>query len=286
MKKNNVFYNLFSWLKKSYKRFKLLTKDYDISIFSAAIVFYILSVFVPLLMLLSEVFRMLYQFNIGFFEENLNETTASIINTILLTKTPMQMKGFAGALFLFNMIWISSKLMNALNRISDLVYVEVKNRNTLKLRIRSFVMMLFAVFLLFFDVVLMISLNYLIGIFYKETLPPIFIFRFLFTDVIPFLINLFGIAVFVLLLYKYIIPIKITFRKVLFSSFLVTVIWYLLTIILRYYFSINKNNSIIYGTFSSIFAILIWLYFLSYVFILGLVYNYYQYLEHGKKRKA
>lgn len=286
MKKNNVFYNLFSWLKRSYKRFKLLTKDYDISIFSAAIVFYILSVFVPLLMLLSEVFRMLYQFNIGFFEENLNETTASIINTILLTKTPMQMKGFAGALFLFNMIWISSKLMNALNRISDLVYVEVKNRNTLKLRIRSFVMMLFAVFLLFFDVVLMISLNYLIGSLYKETLPPIFIFRFLFTDVIPFLINLFGIAVFVLLLYKYIIPIKITFRKVLFSSFLVTVIWYLLTIILRYYFSINKNNSIIYGTFSSIFAILIWLYFLSYVFILGLVYNYYQYLEHGKKRKA
>lgn len=286
MKKNNVFYNLFSLLKRSYKRFKLLTKDYDISIFSAAIVFYILSVFVPLLMLLSEVFRMLYQFNIGFFEENLNETTASIINTILLTKTPMQMKGFAGALFLFNMIWISSKLMNALNRISDLVYVEVKNRNTLKLRIRSFVMMLFAVFLLFFDVVLMISLNYLIGSFYKETLPPIFIFRFLFTDVIPFLINLFGIAVFVLLLYKYIIPIKITFRKVLFSSFLVTVIWYLLTIILRYYFSINKNNSIIYGTFSSIFAILIWLYFLSYVFILGLVYNYYQYLEHGKKRKA
>lgn len=283
MKKNNVFYNLFSWLKRSYKRFKLLTKDYDISIFSAAIVFYILSVFVPLLMLLSEVFRMLYQFNIGFFEENLNETTASIINTILLTKTPMQMKGFAGALFLFNMIWISSKLMNALNRISDLVYVEVKNRNTLKLRIRSFVMMLFAVFLLFFDVVLMISLNYLIGSFYKETLPPIFIFRFLFTDVIPFLINLFGIAVFVLLLYKYIIPIKIIFRKVLFSSFLVTVIWYLLTIILRYYFSINKNNSIIYGTFSSIFAILIWLYFLSYVFILGLVYNYYQYLEHGKK---
>lgn len=283
MKKNRFYYPFINFIKKSYNTFKRLTKDYDLSIFSAAVVFYILTVFVPLLMLLSEVFRMAYELNIDFFEKNLNENTAEILRLILLTKTPVEMKGIAGILFLINMVWISSKLMNALNRISDLVYVKVENRNTIKLRIRSFVMMLLAVFLLFFDVVGIVVLNYFIDIFYRESIPPIFILRFLFTDVLPFLSNFLGIALFVVLLYKYLIPIKVSFRNVLASSFLVTVGWYLLSIILRFYFSINTNKSLIYGTFANIFVILIWLYFLSYVFILGLVYNYYRYLKLGKK---
>jgi membrane protein len=136
---------------------------------------------------------------------------------------------------------------------------------------------------MFVDFTGSVILSYVISYLYKTSVIHHKFMNIIFLNVLPFIINFLAIAIFVIALYKYLIPIKIRFKKVYASAFLVTVAWYVLTFALRISFGLSKNTPVIYGTFSNIYMILVWLYSVSFVFILGIILNYYLYLKAGKK---
>ena len=58
-----------------------------------------------------------------------------------------------------------------------------------------------------------------------------------------------------------------------------TVGWILFTKLYSYYISHFANYSIFYGSLANIVILMVWVYFLSYVFVIGMAMNYHEQLE-------
>ncbi len=69
------------------------------------------------------------------------------------------------------------------------------------------------------------------------------------------------------------------------GTFFVTIVWLFSTFIYTYYVNNIANYDVFYGSLSSIMVLMIWIYFLSFVFVIGLAINANIYLEFEKKVK-
>lgn len=169
--------------------------------------------------------------------------------------------GISSILFIISLIWSTSSLVLTFKQISDIVYYDIDKRGYIKSRFLSFLYCLliiaFIIILLFLNLFVSLREYYILG----------FITEFL------------GIWLITSFIYKKIIPVYVRYYQMLAHSIVITIIWYIMsflfTKVIRYFLIISYNK--LYHEFAGIFVFIYFMYLLSYIFIGGIIYQYYLY---------
>ena len=253
-------------IKKLFKTYQSLTKTYHPSLLASAIVFYILMVILPLGGLVLYLLGKLSIEVEGY--PNLFGAIAnprlSIVSSIVL---------------LFNLLWVSSQLTDTLNIVSDVVYTDVKERVFWKRRIYSFLITLLLVFIIVVEIIAFLVISVLIKRFAQNNIFYQYPLLLSALHILQIIIQFVGIWILTGFIYKYVIPVKVKLGVVLKSCLIISAIWFVMTFLYQTFFVSFKQEAytLLYGTLANTFLFLLWLYAISYVFIAGLIFNYYLY---------
>ena len=92
-------------------------------------------------------------------------------------------------------------------------------------------------------------------------------------DLVKWPITIFLIYVNLKMIYTIAPSIKINSKSTTSGALFTTIIWTITTAIFSYYLKYFANYSAIYGSLSNLIILMMWLYIISYVFVLGLAIN-------------
>jgi ribonuclease BN len=232
-------------IKQLLKKLSYLNAKINPTILASSFAFYLLLTIIPFLVLVLNLLA-----NLRLIEVKGNFNFGNNFINILI--------------FIFNLLWSSSKLTNNLLVISDVIYYNVEYRPRLKLRITSIILTILFIFI----GILMIIVGMYLGYLKTKILPSYTILLNIIQFICPFVF----IALFIAIIYKYVIPVKITIKQTLKSSSIITSIIFILTILYQNIISkimINKYINV-YGSLASIITSLIWLYLNCYIFLVGI----------------
>lgn len=191
---------------------------------------------------------------------------------------------FDGVLFAFLAILISSNGMYSLIRISNLLYglVEEKFFYVVKNRIKSLLMAFLMISLIIFMFIVLGWGNSIIILFSKigtfehfnESLDY-------FYKIIKYPLSFIIIYFIIKIIYTLAPNEKIKSKSVNWGSIFTTISLIIVTVIYSLYITLTRRYNILYGGLSNIFILFVWLYIVSFVFIIGFIIN----VNNSKKLK-
>lgn len=173
-------------------------------------------------------------------------------------------------IFLITALWLASTGPYSIITASDVIY-EIEPRKSIEKRIKSFIMTFMLISLIMFMLIVpafgnvIIKLITNIGSFESEIAFVYYILKY----PISFIFIYFMIK----LIYT-IAPNKdITSKSVTTGALFTTVMWMITTEIYSFWVTNVAHYDIFYGSISNIIILLIWVYFLAYIFVIGLIIN-------------
>ncbi|MCI6266013.1 MAG: YihY/virulence factor BrkB family protein [Erysipelotrichaceae bacterium] len=180
-------------------------------------------------------------------------------------------KGFDSSVGAFNIIalFVASNGTYAIINASNTLY-QVHHSDTLKDRIKAILLLIILLFLIVFLIVVPMFGEKIISLFgdgkIVEKIRIIY-------QIARWPSTFFLIYVNLKLIYT-IAPSKlIPSRSTTYGALFTTVIWTIATAIFSYYLKYFANYNVIYGNLSNIIILMMWLYIISYVFVMGIAIN-------------
>jgi uncharacterized BrkB/YihY/UPF0761 family membrane protein len=235
------------------KNIKNLINIINPSILSASMAFILLIIIIPFSVLVHELLVFL-NLDTNILENELNQNTKYlIINNIFM---------------LLSVIFVSSKLIYSINLYS-VNLLSNNNESYIKFRFKSFLKMIILILIILIIITINIVINRMLEM---VTLYYLRIF-------INFILNLISFIIIIYFYYLFVFPIKLKFKLTIFTSFCVIVIQKILTNLFKLIIvNILKSKYFdYYGTFTNLFLFIIWLYYISYIIVIGLMFLYYNF---------
>lgn len=238
-------------IKKIKNFFGYLRQVYP-SILVSSITYYILLMIIPLSTLIISILHFL---NVTTYEVENNQFIGNWVTIIVAL----------GSIF-----WVSSKAVNALHITTDIIYQDVLPRQGIKKWLMTFLIMLLIIVIIIVQIIILLFLNYFFSRFIVQR------WQFLFA-VIQFIGQFLMIMLTCSIIYKYIIPIKVYLKQTFVLSVLVTSCWYLVTFFFKVIYQNNQHSAyqLLYGSASSLFIFIVWIYLIVYIFVFGIILRYY-----------
>jgi uncharacterized BrkB/YihY/UPF0761 family membrane protein len=176
----------------------------------------------------------------------------------------------AGWVFLAIALWSSTGFFYHLQRSGEIIYGSNRAKGGIKLRLRSFMLLL--VILLFAVVLFALFVVF-------ESLPPVFAKREIADGVLLVLATLCALILCVGL-NLFLCPVKVGVKEVL-SGSLLTLLWWILFCIGFSIYLLFATPERLYGKIASLFVFLLWCYFMMNGFVVGALYNAYSLSFHS-----
>lgn len=176
-------------------------------------------------------------------------------------------------IFLVAAIWLASTGAYAVITAADVVY-NIKQERTVKKRVKSIVMVIFMILLILFMLLIPAFGDFIFGyianlkIFINIKSEILTIYYLL-----KYPISFIYIYVTIKIIYTIAPNEDIKSRSVTSGSLFTTIMWMITTQIYSYYVGNIVHYDIFYGSISNIIILLIWVYFLAYIFTIGLIIN-------------
>ena len=176
-------------------------------------------------------------------------------------------------IFLVAAIWLASTGAYAVITAADVVY-SIKQERTVKKRVKSIVMVIFMILLILFMLLIPAFGDFIFGyianlkIFINIKSEILTIYYLL-----KYPISFIYIYVTIKIIYTIAPNEDIKSRSVTSGSLFTTIMWMITTQIYSYYVGNIVHYDIFYGSISNIIILLIWVYFLAYIFTIGLIIN-------------
>ena len=180
-------------------------------------------------------------------------------------------KGFDTSVGAFSLIALfsASNGTYAVITASNTLY-QISNRDVLKDRIKSVVLLFILLWLIVFLMVVPMFGEKILSLFHGNAV----------IDEIKFIYHIVKWPLSIILIYmnlKLIYTIapskKVRSSSTTYGAIFTTVIWTVVTAIFSYYLKHFANYNVIYGNLSSIIILMMWLYIISYVFVMGIAIN-------------
>lgn len=259
-------------MKKKLKKIISLFKRVELGILPASLAYYLFLAIIPILTIIVLIAS---SFSISL------DRLASVINDMLPNSVATYVldiisgRGFDTNVGVFNLIAfvVSTNGTYAIIKSANNLY-KVKDSDIVKDRIKS-VIILIDILLLFIFLMVVPIFGEKILLFVKSTE----VFSII-TDELIFFINLikwpltFFIILFNIKLIYTISPSKqISSRTTTMGALVTTISWMLFSVIFGYYIEYFARYDILYGNLSSIIILLIWIYSMSFMFVLGMIFN-------------
>lgn len=265
-------------MKKNLKKIKkILTKD-ELGILPASLTYYFVLAIIPILTIIVLIAS---SFNISI------DRVITLINEILPYKVSnfiaeiISGKGFDTNVGVFNIIAfvVATNGTYAIIKTANNLY-KIKSTDFIKDRIKSVLILLNILLLLIFLVlvpmfgekILLLCKNNNI---FSSIINELIIILKATKWPITFLIIFFNIK----LIYTIAPSKRILSKNTTLGAFITTILWMLSSVIFGYYLQYFANYDILYGNLSSLIILMIWLYTLSFVFVLGMIINTLYYKE-------
>lgn len=180
-------------------------------------------------------------------------------------------KGFDTSIGAFNIVafFVATNGTYAIISASNTLY-QVNNTDTLKDRIKSILLLFILLLLIVFLLVVPLFGEKILSIFGTGKIVDNIIIIY---QILRWPTTFFLIYVILKLIYT-IAPSKmIPSSSTTYGAMFTTAIWTIATAVFSYYLKYFANYNVIYGNLSSIIILMMWLYIISYVFVMGIAIN-------------
>jgi len=175
--------------------------------------------------------------------------------------------------------FIASNGMSSIIVASNTIY-GIKDNGFFRRRLKAIAMEMIIVVLILFIIIFPVLGNSIISVLHflnlnKKTTTFI-------TEVIEFLkgpVSWIIILITLHIIYSIAPDKKMTLRGVTGGAIFTTFFWIIITKIYTYYIQHFANYSVFYGSLANIVALMTWIYFLAYIFVIGMAMNYHEELE-------
>lgn len=180
-------------------------------------------------------------------------------------------KGFDTTVGTFNLIafFVASNGTYSIIHASNTLY-QVKSRDLLKDRIKSFLLLFILVFLIVFLIVVPlfgVKILSLLG-----SSPVVDDLKVIYS-IGRWPLTIFMIYINLKLIYTIAPSTKVRSASTTYGAIFTTIIWTIATAIFGIYLKQFANYDVIYGNLSSLIILMMWLYIISYVFVMGIAIN-------------
>lgn len=271
-------------MNKKLKKLKEILLREEFGILPASLTYYFVLAIIPLLTIMVLIAS---SFNISI------DKVITLISDILPNKASnfiveiISGKGFDSNVGVFNLIAFMGATNGtyAIIKTANNLY-KVKDTDVIKDRIKSILLLVNILLLLIFLVIVPTFGEQILSFIQNSNH-----FSFL-TEEVIFIFNLakwpftFFVIFFNIKLIYTLAPSKILLSKhTTLGAFITTILWMASSVIFGYYLEYFANYDILYGNLSSIIILMIWLYVISFVFVLGMVINTYYYKDELKEEK-
>lgn len=266
--------------------FKILAKP-EMAILPSNIAFNLILAIIPILtiiVLIASSFDISIEMVTKLVESLMPEQASEIIIDVISGK------GFDTNVGLSNIIAfiLASNGTYAIINASDTLY-KIENKDKIKTRVSSFIILFIIIMLLLFLVVVPVFGDSIISLMHQAKILEAYI------DEITIIFNIFKwpLTLFIIyfnikLIYTVAPSKNIKSKETTYGALFTTIMWLISTAVFKFYLTYFARYDILYGNLSSIIIMLVWCYFLSYIFVLGMAINASQrekieFLEETKK---
>ena len=259
-------------IKRYWKKLINILLKPEMRILPSSIAFHIILAIIPLLTIVVLI-ASYFNISIDLISELVNNMMPHQVSEIIIGV--ISGKGFDQSVGLFNIIafFLASNGTYAIINTSNTLY-KIKNRNEIKARISSLLLLLIVILLFLFllivpifgeNIILLMSEAKILANF-ADNAMAIF-------NTIKWPITLIIVYLNIKLIYAVSPSKNIKSEETTYGAAFTTIGWVIATIIFRFYLSHFARYDILYGNLSSIIILMVWMYFLSYIFVFGMAIN-------------
>ena len=259
-------------LNKFLKDIKSLIRKPVMSILPGQLSFFLLLSVVPILLILGIIFS-----NISI---SIKSVSKIIENTLPANTSDLVMPLIKGQGIDYNIIilivsafLLLSKGTRSIIRVANTIY-EIKDKNSIKTLMKSILLSLQLILLLSFLILIPILgtriLHMLDNFKIVSNLTDEFIYIF---TILKWPITWFIIYINLLIIYKFSPNKQIPKSTVKTGSLFTSILWIVVTALYSFYITNLTKYNIFYGSASNIIVLMLWIYMISYIFVLGMSIN-------------
>lgn len=259
-------------IKRYWKKLINILLKPEMRILPASIAFNIILAIIPLLTIVVLI-ASYFDISIDLVSELVNNIMPHQVSEVIINV--ISGKGFDQSVGLFNIIafFLASNGTYAIINTSNTLY-KIKNRNAIKARLSSLILLLIIILLFLFLLVVPIFGENIISLMssakilasYEQEAMSLF-------NIIKWPMTVLIIYLNIKLIYAVAPSKNIKSEETTYGAAFTTIGWIIATIIFRFYLSHFARYDILYGNLSSIIILMVWMYFLSYIFVFGMAIN-------------
>ena len=265
-------------IKKFLKRFWIAFWRQEMLVLPGQIAFFLFLSLVPTITLIGyacNYLKLSNTFTQVFLNNSIGKSYSSMLTPIITSTsiTPTFFITLAVGYF------IASQGMSSIIVASNTIY-NIEDSGFFKRRLKAIIMEIIIVVLLLFVLIIPLLGNDIIIVLEKYSKWNNALENFksvvkIFSGPLSWIVVFF----FIKLLYTISPDKKIPSRSVNGGAIFTTISWFLITLLYSFYISNYANYSVFYGTLANIVILLVWIYFLSYAFVVGMAMNHYEQME-------
>lgn len=260
-------------IKRFYKRFMKVINRSDMKLLPGNLTFFMILALVPTLTLLTYLASVL-NLSVDFIYNFLEKAFSNDVASLLLSTSAVLNPGIKLTIVLVVCYYIASNGMDSVIVCSNTIY-NIKESNWLKRRFKAIGMSIILVVLLTFLLLVPVFGNTIINLITKVNLNAsitniiLKVFSYLRSPIMIFILFFL-----IKIIYTIAPDKKIKSHNTNYGALFTTILWTLVTEIYSKYILNYASYTSFYGGLANICVLMIWFYFLSYIFVIGMALNY------------
>ena len=253
------------------KLFKILEKP-EMAILPSNIAFNIILALIPLLtiiVLIASTFDISIDLVTKLVKGMMPEQVSHIVIEVISGKGFDTKVGISNILAFF----LASNGTYAIINASDTLY-KIENKDKIKKRVSSLIILIIIIMLLLFLVAVPLFGENIIYLMHQAKILDTYVDEItLIFNILKWPLTLFIIYFNIKLIYTIAPSKNVKSKETTMGALFTTIMWIISTAVFKFYLNYFARYDILYGNLSSIIIMLVWCYFLSYIFVLGMAIN-------------
>lgn len=247
-------------------------KKPEMRILPGQLAFYFVLTLIPLVALLGSIIT-LANIPINIIEQGISNHLPSAVNNILLEVSTEKNLSFNLIIFFISSLVLASNGTHSMIIASNHIY-KIEDKSYLKRRIKALFMMINLIGLLVFIIIFLVFGDKIVNLMSVlddgEKIHNIFYTLY---QILKYPLALLLIFISIKILYTMAPDTNIKSRQVTYGAAFTSVTWIIATSVYSFYVEKFSNYNNFYGSISNLLVLLLWIYILSYVFVLGMTLN-------------
>lgn len=202
---------------------------------------------------------------ISFIQDSFPASTSSLIIPILNGKG----LDFSVLVFIVGALMMVSNGTNAIIITSNTLY-NISESNNMRRRIKALFLVMMLVILIAFIIIVPVFGDLLMSLFKNIAIYKELIFGY---NIIKLPVSFIFIYFIIKIIYTIAPDMYIKSRDVTYGAIFTTTFWVISTKVYSYYVTHFASYNVFYGNIASLIILLLWIYLLSYIFVLGMALN-------------